>query len=518
MVLSIFFMMVVTFMAYAYLALVPSELRSANRFLLDNEASLAADAGIQDTMALLRQELDANREPFPAMTAAAPWVVRTGTLGDWNWRVRVDCDPQTYPRGTATSGRVYKLTAFARFQGTDVRRVETWVQTGESLAKWAWLLDASAPNLGSFPGRFEGPVHVNGSLNMTHVGNLYSLGGLPMFQNGATVSGLLSTHDGVGYSDVPWDGGGNPIPARYERIYQGGRAGLNSGAAKVEFPTDSAPQARAAWTTGAFPSTNGIHVYEDPASPGSVGAGIFIRGPVNEMVLSVSGGNSVLTVTQAAGVSTVVEVTDSTYTSPGGLAVGVGNTLVIAPDGTETVLSGIPNGMVYSTGTISSLYGTNRGKRTIAVDMSTGQNIRLTHNLLRADTTPGDAPTGTRDSLGLVAQNVRIADFPVAERSNMMFYAAVMAGARGTGGGLVIDNIGVSPGVIFQIFGSHVEASSHGKGFMNAGASNWATAVNTGYWPRVVYDPQLASDPPPFYPTAGGKCQVRSWKETALVN
>ncbi len=518
MILAIFFMMVISFMAYAYLGLVPSELRSANRFALDNEGSLVADAGIQDTMAWLRQELDANREPFPSMTSASYTEDRNGTLGDWTWRVHVMCEAQTYPRGGATAGRIYFMRSIASYQGTPVRQVETWVQTGESLARWAWLLDSSVPNLTAFPERFEGPVHVNGSLGLINLTSIYGIGGLPVFKSGVEVSGVNLTPDGVSYDSNPYDAMGNPIPARYNLIYQGGRPGLSTGVAKVEFPNNAAPQAKAAWNNGAFPTTPGVYLNQSATIPGTLGAGVYIVGDVDEMVLAVDGGNnSVMTVTQGANIYSVTEVSDTAITSPGGTVVNVGDTLVVGPGATETVYSGLPNGMVYGTGDINSLYGTNRRKRTIAVDMANDKDIRLTHNLLRADTTPGNPPVGTADTLGLVAQNVRVADFPLAERGNMMFYAAILAGKKGSTGGLLIENTSVTPAAYFKLFGSHVEAYALGKGTVLGGATSYATAAASGYWPRVVYDSQLATDPPPFYPTSGGKCRVISWKEQALV-
>lgn len=508
MVLAIFFMMLITMLAYAYLALVPSELQAANRYKMDNVATLVAEAGIQDTMAWVRQELDANREPFPAMTAAAYTVTRNGSLGDWTWEVQVTADPDTAPRGPATSGRVYLLSSRALFSGRAMRQIDAGIKTGESLAKYAWMLDSdvSAPGMLAIPGRFTGPVHVNGRLMIANAGPFYSQAGPPMFQNGAVASATYATPDGVDYGAAPpWDGAGNPDPAKYAKLYQGGRPGLTTGATPVEFPNDSAPQALAAWRTGAPPAAPGVHIEN---SAGSVSSGIFIRGAVDEMVLGVTGpdsDSSIMTVTQGANTFQVIEVTGAAgVTTPAGTPVSQGNTVLIDPTGTETIYSGLPNGMVYGTGSINSLYGTNRGKRTIAVDMVADAEIRLTHNLLRADTVAGSAPTSDRDTLGLVAQNVRIADFPVAERSAIYFYTAIMAGRKGSTGGLQVDNIAASPGGNVKIFGSHVEAKSYGKGSWDG---------SQGYFPKVQYDPRLKDSPPPFYPTSGGKCEIRSWRE-----
>ncbi|MCE7874653.1 hypothetical protein DYH09_30380 [bacterium CPR1] len=508
MVLTIFFMMLITLLAYGYLVLVPSELQAATRFRVDNAASLACDAGIQETMAWLRQELDAAREPFPAMTAASFTVTRNGTLGDWAWEVDVTADPSTFPRGGSTSNRVYLLESRALLNGRPVRQIDCYLKTGESLAKWAWMLDNSVGNLTAFAGRFTGPVHINGSLRIINLASIYAGAGDPVFRSGVSVSGTHATADGVSYDSAPFDGSGNPIAGRYEKIYQGGRPGLTSGVAPVVFPNDTAPQAQAAWKTGAPPAAAGVHV---ESSAGNVSAGIFIQGAVDEMVLGTTGtdsDSSVMIIRQGANTFTLIEVTGAAgVTTPLGAFVPQGQTVLIGPTGVETVYAGLPNGMVYSTGSINSLYGTNRGARTIAVDMAANRSIRLTHNLLRADTAPGAPPAGHRDTLGLVGQNITIADFPVAERAAIYFYCAIMAGRAGSGGGLTVENIWAAPGGNVNVYGSHVEASAHNKG---------ASDGSTGYFPKVQYDSLLKDNPPPFYPTSGGKCEIRSWREKSL--
>lgn len=517
--LALFFLVVTTFLASAFLVLLPTELSSASRLLMDSTASLACDAGIQDTISWIRYSIDNGSEPITASTANPPdyAVTRTGTIGDFEWTVTVTPDAWTPPR-SAGAQRAYLLSSIVHHVSTSqpCRRVSAWIMTGESFAKWARFVDRwPSSDTYTFVDSviLDGPYHINDPLNFYVESSFYSTSGQPPFRGTVSSAAMAGPAygDGVHYYDssaAPYDYTGNPIPGRYERMFSGGRAALQTGVQRIELPPDSVSQSTSAWgSSQALPTTDGVYVN---ANGSTVSGGIYIRGDVAKMQLGVdASGNATVKIQQAGGTTTVTKVTEAGVTAPSGALVASGSTLVVGPGGTEQVLNGQPNGVIYATGSIQNLSGVNKGAQTIAVDTTANKEIVMGGSVTRADTPPGEPPTGTQDRLGLVCYNLRIpSSVPASLSSPLQIYAAVMAGRKNSDGGVVVDNT-TGPAGRLEVYGSLVESQKHIWGY---------SPPTTGYinW-RIYFDTLLTNTPPPVFPTTGGKATIRSWAEESLL-
>lgn len=246
---------------------------------------------------------------------------------------------------------------------------------------------------------------------------------------------------------------------------------------------------------------------------------------------------------------------------------GLGYTVVRKGDSNEyLVYEGVSNGAIYVDGDISSLHGTNRGRKTIATSMDTGtstdkdKEITLTGDLLRADAPPfKDAetgatitpkPTGVRDQLGLVTYAVRLpqhhssvtkaipglkngdgtipnptwgsgSDNHASQSNPLLLYAAIFAGrkddpkkgassldtAQTTGGGMGTPNFRSADSQHFRLMGSLTEGLRQTKGVVRG----------AGFSYEMMYDNKLRQTSPPFFPGSAG-FSLTSWTEYPARN
>jgi hypothetical protein len=281
---------------------------------------------------------------------------------------------------------------------------------------------------------------------------------------------------------------------------------LQTGAKRIELPTDSGTLLQAALGPGGVTAAAaGVQVGLASTSEG-VNGGIAIGGDVEAMTLAVEPGeNRSVSIKQGGATTKVLEVTDTPITDPAGIPVPVGSTVVYRPDNSFSVHTGLTNGLVYCTGSIKSLQGVNKGKRTVAVDLAAGKEIVLGGPLTRADTPVGQKPAGGRDTLGLVAYKVRV---PVTVARTVTppldVYAVILAGSKGTQGGLYIDSWVSRPQGMVRLFG----------GLIQAYKPAWAHVGASGVTMESHYDPNLATSPPPYFPTIG-KFRVVRYQEEA---
>lgn len=487
-------------LAGAFFLILPQDLAQATRSVTDASACLAAEAGIKDTMAWMSTELASGSEPC---TSTVPSPTRTGTIGEWSWSCLVEADPQTPPHGVDVI-RLYRLESTASLDGEEAWRIEAWVQAGQSFARFAEYTNISSSTLWDHlivPGwKLEGPVHTNGVLRLWIQPPFF--GGAPPAQ--AAFSGELtsagsssSSPDGVVYqssSGAPYN-----YADGYDRLLAGGRTALATGVPPKAMPTSSFAQAAAAWG-GNPPAT--------PPAGVSVNAtgGVFIHGDVTNMTLGFSGsGNSLLTINQGGQITTVEEDPSSNQR------------IVTLPDGTVQNVTGIGSGVIFATGDINGLSGTNKGAHTIAVDFAAMKNITVTQDILRADTPDGSKPTGTADRLGIVTNKLLIADHSVLPRTTsdpLSIYATLYCTDR-----LEVINPGSGPPGALAIYGGLA-----GNQTWRWGNFSSSFTVLSGYGgvggigsPNIFYDASLANEPPPTYPTtAGSDLSLRAWLEEPL--
>lgn len=238
---------------------------------------------------------------------------------------------------------------------------------------------------------------------------------------------------------------------------------------------------------------------------------------------------------------------------------GLGYTVVRKGTTNEyQIYEGVANGAVYVDGNINSLQGINRGRKTIATSIDTGDNtakdaeIKITGDLLRADSPPyrdsnGNTvtpkPTGVRDQLGLVTYAVRLPKritdvtqaIPQPKNSDgtipqptwgagilttvnkpLLLYAAIFAGrsddpkarssnlttAQTQGGGMGTIDFDNADLQHFRLMGSLTEGLRQTKGRVGT----------AGFSYDMMYDNKLRQTSPPFFPGTAG-FSLTSWTE-----
>ncbi|NDD31056.1 MAG: hypothetical protein EB084_22605 [Proteobacteria bacterium] len=518
--LALFFLTALFLLATAFQKLLPVELNAALSNELHTRASLVADAGVEDTIAFIESALAQGNEPF----AGSPPYLRSGGLGaDWTWTATVTPDALTPPNSNG-SIRVYRIDSIASFGKRQLRRISAYAGQ-QSFARFALYADTVDQTGWWDPSteHYDGPFHVNDPLRIGTPGGVYSNAYSPLFLSTVTsASRDSSSADGVTYvsdggsgaGDPPYDSNGNPIPGRYEALYAQGRPSLRTGVSRIDMPANTQSLASAAWgdpSTGP-PSTTGVYVNQAKTGNGSSG-GVYIVGDVSKMTMSVdSAGNRSLTIKQAIGQTTVTETLASSVRAPDGQNVPQGRTLVVPPFGKPNVVSTLTNGVVYSTGTIASLSGVNKGQRTIATDVTKQTEIKIGGSITRSDTPVGQNPTGTADNLGLVTYTLRFpTSLPRSSATPVYLYATAMAGIKGGGGGSVIDGLDKQGLGVLNIYGGLI-VSNDGVTVNNANLWNPYTH---GFIRTIHYDTNLASSPPPYFPTYP-KLTVRSWSDEAI--
>ncbi|MBM3464872.1 MAG: hypothetical protein FJX76_22465 [Armatimonadetes bacterium] len=327
-----------------------------------------------------------------------------------------------------------------------------------------------------------------------------------------TSASVANTPDGVAwvFGERPYDGWGNPIPGRYERLFKGGREGVRTGVKRVELPKTSDYLAQAAWgSSSPLPYSSGVFIN---SSGLKASGGVYVNGAVDDMTLAVKNGNSEFTIKQGATTTTVTEVRTTPITAPNGVIVPVNNTLMVSGAQVK-ILQGLPNGVVYVKGDIRGLKGQNKGNHTIAVDVKNGNEVVLKGNLYRSDTTLGAKPTGTADNLGVVAGSIRLPSASVLPRdtNNPLYVYAALLGGSDTRTGLVIDSATSGGLGTLALFGGMLINKRTTLGSVNSQGQQ-----TNGYNLYTRFDPNLASQPPPWFPTIS-KLTLRGWTESAIV-
>jgi hypothetical protein len=342
--------------------------------------------------------------------------------------------------------------------------------------------------------RLYGPAHTNDQFHIRWDASADA----PIFWG--TVSSCAAT--------VDWNPSGPDSISQWERVIQGGQDALTLDADYIPLPEESSAQQTAAWgSESGFPSQSGVYLPVDGAAPRG---GIYIQGDscitfalngdVGQTVSVVQGGTRTDVRTDLAGNATAVDA----YTGSSG-------SWVLE---STSHYAGLPNGVIYSTGHITSLSGTladslmdgnqlvTRNAWTVCTDLSNQKNITITSDLQYA-THP--APEQLLDSadnlraacLGVVANNVVVKTTANSVRidgtilANSSFYnyywnSGVPKGTLTVSGGIIQRN----RGPVGQFSG---------------------TRITSGYSKDYHYDPRMADYPPPFFPTTG-QYDVLSWQ------
>ncbi len=406
----------------------------------------------------------------------------------------------------------------------------------ETFARYTNFVDYWNPTIYQYllsGNRFiEGHFHTNSYFRIRPTEATYS--GNDVSYAGYVTSALSApesiSRDGVHYLDRIWaphDEEGEPIDDRYEKLFLGGRAGLNAGVNRIEMPDTSAGLLNRAWgeelPAGALSPGVNINVQD-----ARIAGGIVVDGDIAQMELIALGQNATAI---EFSLGTPAPVDDEPGDDLGGdevdpeeaweryrvvevfagsaqldgVAIPAGSTGISGPGGVQR-LEGLTNGVFHCTGDIHSLHGVNLGARLISADIASKKKIRITSHVLRADTPAGSRPRTPRDVLGLVAHQVVLGrEAPRSSSDPVQLYLSyVTGGANMTprGGFVVEDRTDPTrPYGSFYLYGSAGAGTNFGTG-----------DGETGYGFRVIFDEHLIENPPPFYPTTG-KLPIRSWRE-----
>ena len=400
------------------------------------------------------------------------------------------------PGNTGSTLKKYKITA------TGVSREETEIieliirQT--SFGKYAYFTDRETSAITGgriwfFSGdRLRGPVHSNNK-NGSEFQVMWGGPG-PIFEGQVTSAGTF-----INYSPS------KPVTEpQFTQIYLAGSRGYELDVDPIPLPPSSDLQKVAAWgPNGAYPMAAGV--YTPP------NGGVYINGDAAIQMNVDAGGNQQFRITQGATVTTLTidKVNDRI-----GRQVGAGPI---------TYTPGAGNGMVYSTGNITSLSGSiadnvtsgvpavidHRSAFTIATDVNAGKNIVVTGPLKHVTAYdpakgPSDQANMKSGTLGLIGRNVTIG---ATAPANMEIDAVILAGSETTtDGSFGVSNYATKkPTGTLKVLGGIIQKARGAVGTLSGGVL--ATGYAKDYW----YDARMADNPPPFFPTTGGYDRL-SWR------
>jgi len=343
----------------------------------------------------------------------------------------------------------------------------------------------------------DGPVHSNNA-NGSNFNINYNGSTAPIFLDMLTAAGSSINY----YPSRPRD------EATFMRIFRDGSKGFKLGVPPIALPPSSDTQRNAAWgSSSGLPSTNGVYLRA------GYGGGIYVRGDAAMRFSVDASGNQVLTVTQS-GNNTTITFNKFTQT--------IEVTGPVGP-GSPTTASSLGTGVIYCTGNITSLKGTIADNRvvgsdiavrtafTVANDVNAGKYIKITDNLVY-----NTRPDKTRDSsdpvnlaagtLGLVSKDIIISS---SAPQNLEIDAVLLAGGSNTSGGsFYVENYNSkTPTGTLRVLGGIIQKARGPVGTFNSSTGQ----TITGYSKAYSYDPRLASNPPPYYPTTGQYERV-SWQ------
>jgi len=336
--------------------------------------------------------------------------------------------------------------------------------------------------------RIHGPAHSNDRFHIAWS----STSADPIFYG--TVSSASAS--------VDWRPSAPSTQQDWRRILQGGQDALTLGVDRIELPTMSDMQRDAAWGDSVgFPSTNGVYL---PMAAGVTG-GIFVRGDCQvQFSVGVSSGDQIISITQGTKTTTVTVDLD-------------GNQITLSdgtPAGTHTH-AGLPNGVLYCTGNITSLKGTladnyqngaqivTRNAWTVATDVAAGKDITLTDSLKYQTEPMSDQPATYPNNLraatlGLLADDIVVGSGCPSEMTidgvilaNGSFYYASWDTKKRS-------NLHILGGVIQRKRGPVGQFDSN-------------NTLVSGYNKDYRYDIRMPDSPPPYFPTTG-QYEVVSWQ------
>jgi len=327
-----------------------------------------------------------------------------------------------------------------------------------------------------------------------------------------------------------WDASHTPqTTTDWQNIFDAGQTALKLGVKPLTFPTTSRLQQNRAWVGGLNIASTDTTTSPSPAAPTSTGvyinqlnnyttpAGVYIVGDCS-MTFSVNNGNQEIDFLQ--GTTTTKMIVNMTTNL---------TTIQKTGDTSATTLTGVPNGVIYCTGNVTSVKGTLADNRvavdgtgtpigilahnswTVATNIAANKTITVTDNLVNntlpnVNGGPYDPANLKSATLGLYGYTVQIDGTKPTYNIN-----AIVMAENGTSGTWQDANP------------NYTDSSGHaGNMYLTGGVINdtaglfghfdsGSGAMTSGHLEHYTYDRRASLFPPPFFPTTGGY-DVDAWQ------
>lgn len=498
----VFLLLVVTVLALAVMSSTVNALKYTKRQRYAAEAFNIAESGAGETILWLQQQTTAptNTSNFTPSVLAGNVAVGSGFF-------------TTVLKPDANNNVNYLKTYTIVCVGTsgpssdpnakeNVHKTLEVVWRQGSFGQYAYFTDAEKSPGGSTiswkAGEVcDGPAHSNNA-NSTPFNINYNGSTSPIFTDFLSSSAASITYQ----PSAP------TTTSALAKVYSMGSKGYMLSAPVVKMPDSSAVQQNAAWgDSSAQPTTTGVYVRTNKAG------GIYIVGDASIVMSRDTSGRQVIAITQSSKTTTITVNLAGTTTYTG--TVGSGSA--------SSPSSAVPNGVIYCTGAITGLSGeitdnlysngkiTARSAWTIATNAVNGKDVTIGNNLYY-HTEPDKTKSATDPinlaaaTLGVVAHGISI---PSTAPTNLKIDAVLMAGNNSTtDGSFQVTNYGSkTPVGTLTINGGIIQKVRGSVGTFNSSTGQ----TSTGYTKNYHYDPRLATNPPPFYPTTGTYDKL-SWR------
>lgn len=259
--------------------------------------------------------------------------------------------------------------------------------------------------------------------------------------------------------------------------------------------------------------SDGVYVAR---SGSSMNGGIYIKGNAS-VKLSVNNGKQVYTLVDSQNRTTTITVDYAAAT-----------TQIVSPSNVTTLLSGVPNGQLYSTGSLTVTGPARTGPipspppdtsvpSQIPPAVASNSKLNLTAEgdmVINSDLTYQDDPrsvSGATNVLGLISGsgNMRVGS---SAPNDVYIQAALLSGASGKG--FNVDNYGSgSARGSIHLLGSLAEDQEPPRGVF--AFVNNAAVIQHGYGDAFHFDQRFLNggNAPPFFPTTSTFAANASWPE-----
>lgn len=466
-----------------------------------------AESGAERALLWLRQQ----GSPPSSLSPIDPFGGAV-TLGEGTYSVTIDGDDNN----NSIPLKRYAIVSRGRMRERE-EVVELYVQA-TTFGRYAYFTDYEVSSISNGVIWFkagevvDGPAHSNNSENTPfHINYVNS--NSPIFTDQVTAAG----------SSITWNPGQPADEATFQKVFEGGSRGYQLGVNRIELPDSTDRQKIAAWGSSvSFPSTNGVYLNASGSSP--IG-GVYIRGDAAVEFVDGGAGIQVVQITQG---TTRTKITVDLTTNQTVVRRGDSDWSDSNGGGTVTSYSGVPNGVLYSTGNITSMKGTfadsymsgsqlvRRNAWTVATDLAGNKNVTITghvqYDTVPDKTRPWDDPLNLRAAaLGVVARNIELDN---ACPTSLTLHGVMLAGGRNTADGSFYNEgwSGKSPGML-NLIGGVIQKKRGPVGTFNSSTG----AQSSGYGKNYSYDRRMAVNPPPFFPTTGNYDRL-SWTRGVAVN